>query len=502
MRRLLLFFMVPILAVSACSGGGGNSFVAPPLVPWPRFRHDAGNTGVGSGPVAVTRPSAVPMAVDEGDVKSPVSASAAINVDGSVYTGSEGGTFKAFKANGDRKWATTSCEACPEDEQAIGRIVTSPAVYTLGTTTSLFLASKSTAAASGRAYVFEDAGDHAVCKVCFRPQTLDPDIKDASFVSSPNFTVHSLTLNVTGILLGAAIERTSNAGIFGKLYFLNLDGSLRWEYPRGVGLSAAITSSPSIVGGNIYFVGNDGTLYALTEDGSLRWQTPIGPVVDPDVDFALSNIGTSSLIYANTTSGDLVALESNGGAERWRTKTGMAFASSLVLGAQPVLVATETPTARPPTTPTPTPPVASSPVNGATTTPTPPPIATATATATITPTFAFAASTVFGIAKDGSVVVVDARTGAIVPTDLQEAIDGQVLSSPALTNDGYLIFASDKGTVYALNANTLTGAWTGVELSPDPTPEPIRVRSSAAIATDGTVWLGADDGNLYRLGTQ
>ncbi|MBI3785880.1 MAG: PQQ-binding-like beta-propeller repeat protein [Deltaproteobacteria bacterium] len=407
------------------------------------------------------------------------------------------------------------------------------------TFTNVMLASASATAAAdgsvvtGRVYVFEDTGSQAVCKACIDPRDFDAQISYASFVSSPGFTTHSVSAFITAIIIGAEITRGSST--YGKLYSFNIDGSLRWQYPRTQDLPNGITSAPAILNASVYALDDGGGMYAVSQDGVELWrstvrrnptQTPApaesaetnqqSNVHDPEVDFAPAVVGTGALIYVNTVDGEVIALDTSNGAERWRYKVGSeSLAASMVLGVQPLIDPTPTATMNTPTpTPTPTP----SQLGAGTPSSNETAIPVATLTASPTPTAAFSESTLFAVAKDGSIAIVESRFGVPVPTpsDSVVGIEDDVFGSPALTTDGYLIFADKCGTVYAINGTTLQPYWSPFRLSdakpptPTPAPEPpptpaacsVGVRSSVAIAGDGTIWLGANDGKLYRLGIQ
>jgi outer membrane protein assembly factor BamB len=67
---------------------------------------------------------------------------------------------------------------------------------------------------------------------------------------------------------------------------------------------------------------------------------------------------------------------------------------------------------------------------------------------------------------------------------------GHVKSSPAIGSDGTIYVGSDKEDVFALNTNG-TVKWIY------PTRGP--VRSSPALAADGTIYIGSNDSSLYAL---
>ena len=130
-------------------------------------------------------------------------------------------------------------------------------------------------------------------------------------------------------------------------------------------------------------------------------------------------------------------------------------------------------------------------------TPTPTPPAGQPGTPTPTPTVVGGQGFVLGMTKSGGLFVVDVAvpTPTILPS-LPTPIAGQVLSSPALSADSYLVFGTDDGTLHAVNSRSgLEPAGWPVVLNPG-----TKIRSSPSIADDGVVYVGADDGMLYAVG--
>ena len=68
---------------------------------------------------------------------------------------------------------------------------------------------------------------------------------------------------------------------------------------------------------------------------------------------------------------------------------------------------------------------------------------------------------------------------------------GHVKSSPAIGSDGTIYVGSDKEDVFALDPDDGTIIWQY------PTRGP--VKSSPAIAADGTIYIGSNDASLYAL---
>ena len=134
-------------------------------------------------------------------------------------------------------------------------------------------------------------------------------------------------------------------------------------------------------------------------------------------------------------------------------------------------------------------------------TPSPTPVATATAppgptaTATATPT-AGIPSFVYGVTQSGQIVAFNPLqpTPTVFPPP-PTPIAAPVLSSPALSSDGFLVFGDSDGWLHAVSTVD------GTELTGFPIQLSSRaIRSSPSIAGDGTIYVGADDGMLYAVG--
>lgn len=471
-------FLVVILSVTigACSGGGGGDSSGTANPGWGKFRHDANNTGRGNGSVAANNGRKVSVQVDASAPLGPVSSSPAITGDGTVvYVASEGGTVaRLARTLGTPQWRVNSCGACPPGKQGLGPLVSSPAIYTLNGQPRVPLNGQTTiyiGSTNGSVFGIQDNGSNQPsCIACFQPD-FGPGAK-VQFISSPSLTTDPVLATVFQVFIGARIDLPDGRTI-GKLYALNSNGTKNWEYPRpGAPDIGAVTSSPasgifSSASGTAtawYFTTADNYLYAVDSNGILKWRTRIGVVTDPSVPFALSPVTTTTSVFAATAEGSIFAINQDG-TPLWRVASGdSGFAGSLAIGSAAV------------GTPIP------SPASGA---PTPTPAATG------------AQGFVFGMTKSGSLVVVDVAvpTPTILPS-LPTPLAGQVLSSPAISVDSYLVFGTDDGTLHAVNSlSGLEPAGWPVVLNPG-----TRIRSSVAIADDGVVYVGADDGMLYAVG--
>jgi outer membrane protein assembly factor BamB len=498
MRPLDRALIVVLLsAVVGCGDDSSSSgFVESNIGPWEQFRRDGRNTAQGLGDVfdsTATVKWAQPVDDAEGGAAgtlSPVTASPAIGLDGIVYIGSEAGTLKAFDAeDGEPLWTVDSCDKCaPEFASSLGPLISSPAAYSLDSTTTVMVGSD-----NGTLFVFEgETGEEPACTVCFRSDAARDfgaatRITRASVRSSPTFTLSELTLSVSTIIAGTAIEVERNGETLnvGKIYSINPNGTVRWQFPLpGEADIAPITASPSAGLGGVVLVADDGgTVYTLTNIGRLRSKVDVGSLRHPLSLFAHSTVSPDA-VFIGSADGTVHAFNGDGslrfaplrqGDARCpdRPADGSGFASSLAVGLQN-LGFTPTPTATVPPDVTPEP------------EPTPTPL-----------TFN---STVYGVTSTGTLLVIDAATGRCVsPTGpLPTPVTGEVVSSPAQSADLFIVFGTTEGYLYAVNSGTgnLPQEWSGPLRLTDGAP----IRSSPAISEDGTIYIGADDGMVYAVG--
>jgi len=125
--------------------------------------------------------------------------------------------------------------------------------------------------------------------------------------------------------------------------------------------------------------------------------------------------------------------------------------------------------------------------------------------------------TVYGVRDTTGELFVfrDSDDNAIKKPALLRLMANGVSTSPVLSSDVYIVFASDDGYVYAVQVNTdvteTRPCWDCSDaqwetLQPDGggrvkvSSSPIR--SSPIIDDDGTIYVTADDGVLYAIGTQ
>ncbi len=483
------------LAIALLGCNSGNSDL--PTVPsaaWPRFRHDSAHTGQGSGNVAAGRATPLAIPVDAREPLSPVISSPAIGIDGVVYVASRAGTLLSAAASGEVRWRVETCEACPAENPGLGEVLSSPTLFAPpGGPTVVYFGSE-----QGRLYAVEDRAEGPTCTLCFDPAR-NGEVAQARFSAPPLLVVHSVTGRPVQVIAPAAVRTAASSDTEqGIVWAVSPTGDVLWRYPQSGSYPAPFVSSPALALGNSVLVASsDGHwhLLAALEGGVLRWRSKVGPGTDPDTPVALAPVVSTTAFYANTSDGTIRALAPDGSGTLWlRVFPEASFAASLALGAQ--FLPTETPTLTPtPTlsiataTPTPSPVAATTPVPEASPSP------TATASPTATPPSL--QSVLFGVTKDGRIIAVRGGDGRDAPLgDVQQAVEGAVLSSPALSSDGYLVFGTTAGILYALDNGTGLPAWPPLQLTS------AAIRSSAAVDFDGTIWVGADDGYLYRVGTQ
>ncbi len=93
------------------------------------------------------------------------------------------------------------------------------------------------------------------------------------------------------------------------LYALTLDGKLRWKYKTG----NILWAQPATDGKLLYLPGMDHVLYALNpSDGSLVWEKDLGSAL-----LGSPVIGADGTVYAIPMDGNIFALDSSNGTERW-----------------------------------------------------------------------------------------------------------------------------------------------------------------------------------------
>lgn len=552
MRQLISCALIA-LSLAACGGGGGGGTNIPPTS-WNQFHHDGSRRGSGGGFVLPNLAALRSVAIDALDPNatelSPITASPVVDLDNIVYAASEAGTVAAIDPNDFTvKWSTNTCDIidgpqfCP---RRIGSVVSTPVIFQSDMTTTVVVADR-----SGNVYFFDlDAtrkDPQPECMACFNAKVdgrLEEEFgegAEADFISSATVTINPLTATIQKVLIGAVVTIPGRERAQGKLYAINNDGTLRWEYPaRGAPPIGPMSASPTLgVGDAVHFITDDGILHTLTGEGFLKREAPAAPAfVSPDL--LMPSAVTSSAIYISDPGGAVRAIDHSGGLRWERHFDGERFLGTLIASAQ----------SAPPETPTPI----ISPTH------TPEGLPTSTPTPTETP--AFTTSNLFLVSEGGNILVLNEPNGVpVYPSGRSPdvPVEGSVFTSPILSSDRQIVFTaghrrgeggsptqvyiydsytldrprvcmdrneggsnndknsclsdsdckSDQFCARSFWPFTLPGTCSNnprvncrddEECAPGFCKAPAPVYSSPAITDDGTIAVGSDDGFLYLIG--
>jgi len=109
----------------------------------------------------------------------------------------------------------------------------------------------------------------------------------------------------------------------GKLYAISPEGSLKWSYLTGGGIS-----SPAIgADGSVYVGSSNGRLYAITSNGLLKWSNTLGGRI-----LSSPALGDDGTLYVGSENGSLYAINLDSGSSRWSYTTGGHILSSPAIG--------------------------------------------------------------------------------------------------------------------------------------------------------------------------
>jgi outer membrane protein assembly factor BamB len=260
--------------------------------------------------------------------------------------------------------------------------------------------------------------------------------------SSGNPQVTNWPSGITGFLSSSPTIGSTDGTIYGA----SLGGSIDAVCPNGVArfiLSTVggVQSSPAIgPDSTLYYGGDDRQLRAVSNTGVLQWTfSASAPILNAPV-LAVAN-GATTAIYVADDSGSIFKVRSNGQADG-----SFKFSNP---GGGPVG------------------PIQSSP--------------------------ALAGNRLYVGSDDGNLYAVDATTGTVAWVF---HTDGPIVSSPAVAIGGaepVIVVGSNDGNVYFV----LDSGATATPMVTFPIGE--AVRSSPAIGSDGTVYVGADDGRVYAI---
>jgi large repetitive protein len=246
-----------------------------------------------------------------------------------------------------------------------------------------------------------------------------------------------------------------------NLYAINSDGTLKWSYATG----SYIYSSPAVANdGTIYVGSNDSTLYAINPDGTLKWSYSTGSAV-----YSSPAVGSDGTVYIGLSDGRLYALNSDG-TDKWSYTTG-----GLINPSSPAIVSDGT--------------VYIGSWDGI--------LYAINPNGTLK--WSYSTGNVVksspAVGADGTIYVGsnDGKLHAVNPNGTQKwsyTIGPPVESSPAVGSDGTIYVGSNTSRLHAINPDG-TLKWhynTGSTVS-----------SSPSIASDGTVYVGSTDGYLYAF---
>lgn len=238
---------------------------------WPKFHHDAANTGLGDygGPGSeLSWTYAAPGAISSGPV---------LGADGSVYFACDDGKLYALTGGGSLQWSfPCNCTGAA-----------SPAVGSDGT-------------------IYVGSADSYLYAV-------NPDGTQKWRRSIASRITSSINISSSGTIYFGC----SN----GSVYAYGTDGIQKWTYSIG----GSVLSTPAVASdGTVYVGSQNGGVYALTSAGALKWKF----VPAEGGGFAASPaIGSDGTVYIGSTLGYFYAIRSTG-TQRWRTIAGAYVASS------------------------------------------------------------------------------------------------------------------------------------------------------------------------------
>ena len=229
-------------------------------------------------------------ATNDGVTSSPV-----VGADGTVYVGSNDGSFYAFNgSDGSVKWRFSLAPASLIDT-CVAAIDAQGVIYF--------------GASNGNLYALVDAGGSATQKWT---AALGGPITNAPAIAAD------------GTLYIRIDQGTTSANTEAQLVALDGgSGAVKWRYPFGQEASYA---APSIgADGTIYVAGGDGALHAVTPAGVRKWRF----ATDGQV-YSSPAIDAAGNIYFASINGTVLSVTS-GGVQRWRASAGGFVSSSLAL---------------------------------------------------------------------------------------------------------------------------------------------------------------------------
>lgn len=246
---------------------------------WPKFHHDAANTGQGDygGPSSELSWT---YAVSGAIPSSPV-----LGADGSVYFTCDDGKLYALTGGGLLQWSF-SCNCLGASSPAVGSDGT---IYV----------------ASADPYLY----------------AVNPNGTQKWRRTVPSRITSSINMNSSGVLYFGCSNGTVCA--------YGTDGTQKWTYSIG----GSVVSTPAVASdGTVYVGSQNGGVYALTAAGALKWKF----VPAEGGGFAASPaVGSDGTIYIGSSLGYFYAIRS-AGTQKWRAIAGGYVASSAAVTASAV----------------------------------------------------------------------------------------------------------------------------------------------------------------------
>jgi outer membrane protein assembly factor BamB len=517
------------MTAPGCSGGDGDDSTTP-APPWGRFRRDSTNSGVGLGGVG-RNPGKVRWSISLSGV---TQSTPVIGLNETIYVGTQAGLLAIDRSQGERKY-TDPLEKCGEVD--VGPINGSPAV----TVNNDIIVGND----NGYVFLIHDDGIGLECKWAFSSATGNPSLGgDLRWMrSSPLTSTDPFDFRLIRAFLGS---------LAGTVQALNGNGTEQWRFQSSDPSFGPLSASPASDGTLLYISAPDGVLYAVDSSGRQRWRATAG-LPQPNAELLASPV-VGSLVYA---AGAIESCEAGGqrcepasqitafgldGAFRWSFDSLSGSPIPPVPGSPALVVqsvderAPETPippdSSDPPPTPTPTRlvPVAQEVVylvdraatiyalRGSSGQPFDifQPATTSTPTATPTPT------------PEGTPPQQDTRspTPAGTPVTAKRSVvrlqtAGAVTTSPTISADLFVLFGTTDGRLYAVRVDfDRTEPCTQGCSDPDwisaaseeesdgtagafvALPGAGAIRSSPVIDRDGTIYVTADPGFIYAIGTE
>lgn len=429
MNRRLLVSVVGLFgcALAGCSGGGGAvtcRFDSPATMStsaWPKFRHDAQNTGTVANTFVRTN-------------------------------------------TGQMRWMFPAAAAAPKGPFAaspvLNGVATDPMSATrvyIGSTDGYMYAVDPANGTQDSTFYFVTVGGLPITSTALVTQRFDAD---ALFFGAGDGNLYGVDENgldqttdwpppITGFLSVSP----SISSVDGSVFTASLNGFIASACPNGIqrfviSTSGGIQSSPGIgADGTAYFGGDDRLVHAVRNDGVLLWTFSASSSILSSPVVAVAT-GTTTAIYAADRGGFVFKINSSGQAI-----SGFKFSGP---NGGPVGPIQSSPA------------LSSDPTNS-----------------TI--------PRLYVGSDDGNLYAINGNTGAVV---WSFKTDGAIASSPAVATGGtepVIVVGSDDGNVYFVLDNGTTAAQMATFHIGAP------VRSSPAIGSDGTIYVGADDGHVYAI---